>query len=120
MALALWSILWSQSVPLTPRTSLIGKPMKDHNLPQAICRVKRTYGQTKTHGLIVDYIGIFDDVAQALDLDEKAVQQVVSNIEELRNALPVHMQKCPEVFSAGGSQRWRLRRPHGRAAMPAQ
>jgi hypothetical protein len=27
-------------------------------------------------GLIVDYIGIFDDVARALDFDEKAVQLV--------------------------------------------
>lgn len=76
----------------------LDKPMRDHNLLQAICRVNRTYGQTKTHGLIVDYIGIFDDVAQALDFDEKAVQQVVSNIEELRKALPVQMQKCLAFF----------------------
>jgi type I restriction enzyme R subunit len=76
----------------------LDKPMKDHNLLQAICRVNRTYGQTKTHGLIVDYIGIFDDVAQALDFDEKAVQQVVSNIDELRKALPVQVQKCLAFF----------------------
>lgn len=76
----------------------LDKPLKDHNLLQAICRVNRTYGQAKTHGLIVDYIGIFDDVAQALDFDEKAVQQVVSNIEELRRALPVHLQKCLAFF----------------------
>ncbi|MBM4206394.1 MAG: type I restriction endonuclease subunit R, partial [Gammaproteobacteria bacterium] len=62
----------------------LDKPMKDHNLLQAICRTNRTFSQVKTHGLIVDYIGIFDNVAQALDFDEKAVQQVVSNIEELR------------------------------------
>jgi type I restriction enzyme, R subunit len=76
----------------------LDKPMKDHNLLQAICRTNRTYGQSKTHGLIVDYIGIFDDVAQALDFDEKAVQQVVSNIEELRQALPIQMQKCLAFF----------------------
>jgi type I restriction enzyme R subunit len=79
----------------------LDKPMKDHNLLQAICRTNRTYsnlGQEKTHGLIVDYIGIFDDVAKALDFDEKAVQQVVSNIEELRKALPVQMQKCLAFF----------------------
>jgi len=77
----------------------LDKPMKDHNLLQAICRVNRTYGLAKTHGLIVDYIGIFDDVAQALDFDEKAVQQVVSNIDELRQALPVQMQKCLAFFA---------------------
>jgi len=76
----------------------LDKPMRDHNLLQAICRVNRTFGQTKTHGLIVDYIGIFDDVAQALDFDEKAVQQVVSNIDELRKQLPVQMQKCLAFF----------------------
>ncbi len=76
----------------------LDKPMKDHNLLQAICRTNRTFGQEKTHGLIVDYIGIFDDVAKALDFDEKAVQQVVSNIEELRKALPVQVQKCLAFF----------------------
>ena len=76
----------------------LDKPMKDHNLLQAICRTNRTFGQEKTHGLIVDYIGIFDDVAQALDFDEKAVQQVVSNIDELRKALPVQVQACLAFF----------------------
>jgi type I restriction enzyme R subunit len=76
----------------------LDKPMKDHNLLQAICRVNRTFGQSKTHGLIVDYIGIFDDVAKALDFDEKAVQQVVSNIDELRKVLPVQIQKCLAFF----------------------
>ena len=76
----------------------LDKPMKDHNLLQAICRTNRTFGQEKTHGLIVDYIGIFDDVARALDFDEKAVQKVVSNIDELRKALPVQVQKCLAFF----------------------
>jgi type I restriction enzyme R subunit len=76
----------------------LDKPMKDHNLLQAICRTNRTYGQEKTHGLIVDYIGIFDDVARALAFDEKAVQKVVSNIDELRKALPVQMQSCLAFF----------------------
>ena len=78
----------------------LDKPMKDHNLLQAICRTNRTCGQEKTHGLIVDYIGIFDDVAQALDFDEKAVQQVVSNIDELRQALPLQVQKCLAFFAS--------------------
>jgi type I restriction enzyme R subunit len=77
----------------------LDKPMKDHNLLQAICRTNRTFGQEKTHGLIVDYIGIFDDVARALNFDEKAVQQVVSNIDELRQALPLQMQKCLAFFA---------------------
>ncbi|NLF18932.1 MAG: HsdR family type I site-specific deoxyribonuclease, partial [Lentisphaerae bacterium] len=77
----------------------LDKPMKDHNLLQAICRTNRTFGQEKTHGLIVDYIGIFDDVAQALAFDEKAVQQVISNIDQLRQALPVQVQTCLAFFA---------------------
>ncbi len=76
----------------------LDKPMRDHNLLQAICRTNRTFGQKKTHGLIVDYIGIFDDVAQALDFDEKVVQQVITNIDELRKALPIQIQKCLAFF----------------------
>ncbi len=77
----------------------LDKPMKDHNLLQAICRTNRTFGQEKTHGLIVDYIGIFDDVARALDFDEKAVQKVISNIDDLRKSLPVQVQKCLAFFA---------------------
>lgn len=76
----------------------LDKPMKDHNLLQAICRTNRTFGQEKTHGLIVDYIGIFDDVARALAFDEKAVQRIVTNIEELRKELPTQIQKCLAFF----------------------
>jgi type I restriction enzyme R subunit len=76
----------------------LDKPLRDHNLLQAICRTNRTFGQEKTHGLIVDYIGIFDDVAQALAFDEKSVRLVVSNIDELRKVLPMHVQKCLAFF----------------------
>ena len=77
----------------------LDKPMKDHNLLQAICRTNRTFGQEKTHGLIVDYIGIFDDVARALDFDEKAVQQVVSATStSCARRCRVQMQKCLAFF----------------------
>jgi type I restriction enzyme R subunit len=76
----------------------LDKALRDHNLLQAICRTNRTFGQEKTHGLIVDYIGIFDDVAQALAFDEKSVRLVVSNIGELRKVQPVKMQKCLSFF----------------------
>lgn len=75
----------------------LDKPMRDHNLLQAICRTNRTY-EAKTHGLIVDYLGIFDDVQQALDFDEKSVQQVVSSLDKLKAALPGVTQKCLDYF----------------------
>jgi type I restriction enzyme R subunit len=76
----------------------LDKPLRDHTLLQAICRTNRTYSEQKTHGLIVDYLGIFDDVAKALEFDEKGVKQVVSNIEELKDKLPEAMQKCLAFF----------------------
>lgn len=72
----------------------LDKPLRDHTLLQAICRVNRTYSEQKTHGLIVDYLGIFDDVAKALEFDDKSVTAVVSNIQELKDRLPEAMQKC--------------------------
>ncbi len=76
----------------------LDKPMKDHNLLQAICRTNRTYGADKSHGLIVDYIGIFDDVARALDFDESTMQKIISNIDEVRKKLPGLMEKCLKYF----------------------
>lgn len=75
----------------------LDKPMKDHNLLQAICRTNRVY-PGKTHGLIVDYLGIFDDVATALDFDEKAVQQMITNLDGLKQELPELMACCLVFF----------------------
>ena len=76
----------------------LDKHMKDHTLLQAICRTNRVYGHDKNNGLIVDYIGIFDDVARALDFDEKSIQKVISNIEEVKRKFPALMNKCLEYF----------------------
>lgn len=75
----------------------LDKPMKDHNLLQAICRTNRVY-PGKTHGLIVDYLGIFDDVASALDFDEKNVHNVITNLEELKKQLPTVITQCLAFF----------------------
>lgn len=76
----------------------LDKPMKDHTLLQAICRTNRVYGQDKTHGLIVDYVGIFENVANALDFDEKNIQEVISNIDNVKKEMPVLMEKCLSYF----------------------
>jgi type I restriction enzyme R subunit len=48
-------------------TMYIDKPMNGHNLMQAIARVNRVFGD-KDGGLIVDYIGIAQDLKKALAL----------------------------------------------------
>lgn len=76
----------------------LDKPMKDHTLLQAICRTNRVYDSDKTHGLIVDYVGIFDDVAKALNFDEQTMKQVITNIASVKDKLPELMKKCLDYF----------------------
>ena len=75
----------------------LDKPMKEHNLLQAICRTNRPY-PNKSHGLIVDYLGVFDDVAAALDFDEKSMRRVISGLDELRGQLPEAVDHCLSHF----------------------
>jgi len=77
----------------------LDKPLRDHTLLQAICRTNRPYGDAKTHGLIVDYLGVFDDVAQAIQFDEEGITRVVTNISELVGELPGAVQKCLSYFA---------------------
>jgi type I restriction enzyme R subunit len=79
------------------QTMYLDKPMRDHGLLQAICRTNRLY-PGKTHGLIVDYLGVFDDVSTALDFDEQSVKKVITNLEALKQDLPVWMEKCLAHF----------------------
>lgn len=76
----------------------LDKPMKDHTLLQAICRTNRTYDTGKSHGLIVDYIGIFDNVARALDFDENSMKRIITNIDEIKKQLPALLKKCLSFF----------------------
>ena len=76
----------------------LDKPMKDHNLLQAICRTNRTYNTDKTFGLIVDYIGIFDNVANALNFDEEGMKKVITNIDEVKKKLPHLVNDCMDYF----------------------
>jgi type I restriction enzyme R subunit len=77
----------------------LDKPLRDHTLLQAICRTNRPYGELKTHGLIVDYLGVFDDVAQAIQFDEEGITRVIKNISELIGRLPEAVQKCLVYFA---------------------
>ena len=46
-------------------TMYVDKPMRGHNLMQAIARVNRVF-RDKPGGLIVDYIGVFQNLKNAL------------------------------------------------------
>ncbi|CFX07600.1 Restriction endonuclease, type I, HsdR [Syntrophomonas zehnderi OL-4] len=77
-------------------TMYIDKPMKDHNLMQAIARVNRVF-KDKPGGLIVDYIGIATNLKKALgfyaesggkgvpaETHQKAVEIMLEKLEVVR------------------------------------
>ena len=79
------------------QTMYLDKSIKDHTLLQAICRTNRLY-PNKTFGRIVDYFGIFDDAAKALQFDEESVKTIITNLSELRDKLPVAMKQALSHF----------------------
>ena len=79
------------------QTMYLDKSLKDHTLLQAICRTNRLY-PNKTFGRIVDYFGVFDDAAKALEFDEKKLVDVITNISELRDKLPHAIDNCLKHF----------------------
>ena len=76
----------------------LDKPMKDHTLLQAICRTNRKYTVDKKCGLIVDFVGVFDNVARSLAFDDETVKQVIKNIDEIKSLIPKFMQDCLSFF----------------------
>jgi len=66
----------------------LDKPMRDHVLLQAIARVNRPYededGLTKPYGFVLDFVGIFDNLKDALAFDSDVVGSVIQNIDVLK------------------------------------
>ncbi len=67
----------------------LDNPLKEHNLLQAIARTNRVYGvNRKGNGLIVDYIGVSDHLAEALSTYRNAdVENAMRDLDEPRKAL---------------------------------
>ena len=82
-------------------TLYVDKPMRGHNMIQAISRVNRVF-RDKPHGLIVDYIGIGDDLREATakysqgggkgspapDIEETARPMFLQCLADIRATLP--------------------------------
>lgn len=75
----------------------LDKLLKDQGLLQAICRVNRP-APGKEEGIIVDYIGVFDDVTKSITYDEENISKVVTNIQKFIDELPGVMEKCLSYF----------------------
>ena len=99
-------------------TLYIDKPMKGHNLMQAIARVNRVY-QDKPGGLVVDYLGIAADLKQALsfysdaggkgdpaETQEQAVNMMLEKLEVVANMY--HGFAYKDYFAADTSKKLSL------------
>ncbi len=71
----------------------LDKPMRDHVLLQAIARINRPYdsqnGRTKPAGLIIDFVGVFRRLRDALEFDSKDLsdlEDVIQDIEVLKKS----------------------------------
>ena len=67
----------------------LDKPMRDHTLLQAIARVNRPYENEKSemvkpHGFVLDFVGIFDKLEQALSFDSKEINAIVKDLKLLK------------------------------------
>lgn len=79
------------------QTMYLDKSIKDHTLIQAICRTNRKF-PNKSFGRIVDYFGIFDDAAKALEFDEASMKRIITNLAELCEELPEAMENTLRHF----------------------
>src|SRR5206468_12202521 len=65
----------------------LDKPMRDHVLLQAIARVNRPYedaeGRRKPAGFVLDFVGIFDKLEDALAFDSEDVKGVIEGLDVL-------------------------------------
>ena len=81
-------------------TMYIDKPMKGHNLMQAIARVNRVF-KDKQGGLVVDYIGIANELKQALKTytDAKGKGEPTLRAEEAYAVLAEKMDAIRGMFA---------------------
>lgn len=75
----------------------LDKPLRDHNLLQAIARTNRVYGN-KEAGKIIDYYGITRNLYEALDFDEDIIESALVNIEKVKERFAVTMDEVMRLF----------------------
>jgi len=78
----------------------LDKPLRDHNLLQAIARTNRVYPH-KGCGKIIDYYGITRNLYKALDFDESIVSSAMIDMnqmkEQFKNTMNEMLSLFPEV-----------------------
>ena len=77
----------------------LDKPLRDHNLLQAIARTNRPLPSMKKRtGIVVDFFGVFADLEKALNFDERVREESLIDWDRLRKAVPGGVSGCMETF----------------------
>lgn len=76
----------------------LDKPLRDHNLLQAIARTNRVY-LNKGCGKVIDYYGVTRNLIEALDFEEKDIDQALTDIAKLRENFVSVFGQLDEMFS---------------------
>ncbi len=77
----------------------LDKPLRDHNLLQAIARTNRPFPtMDKRTGLVVDYFGVFADLTKALNFDENIREESLIDWEALKATVPGEVARCMASF----------------------
>jgi type I restriction enzyme R subunit len=80
-------------------TMYVDKPMRGHTLMQAIARVNRVF-RDKPGGLVVDYIGLADDLRRALSIyaQSGAAGTPVLDQDAAVRLMRSHYESCRDMF----------------------
>ena len=76
----------------------LDKPLRDHNLLQAIARTNRVYSN-KDYGKIIDYYGITRNLYDALDFDEDVVDSAMIDIERVKERFTDVLNDVMKIFT---------------------
>lgn len=75
----------------------LDKPLRDHNLLQAIARTNRVY-PNKGCGKIIDYYGVTKNLYDALNFDESIVDSAMINIDRLKDDFVKVLDEVMSLF----------------------
>ena len=92
-------------------TMYFDKPMKGHSLVQAIARVNRVF-KDKPGGLIVDYIGIADNLRKSLSkYTLETIREVLTDINEVISLLKEKYNIVSSFFNGLNYKEWKKLSP---------
>lgn len=78
----------------------LDKPLRDHNLLQAIARTNRPLPALyKRTGVVVDYFGVFTKLEKALNFDENIREEALIDWGALKATVPGEVARCLEIFA---------------------